>query len=71
MGVVQVEVVLRSQYRSAAGEVLLDQTDVGAERRLSVLGSYFVRKSDFRDGLIKSVLSDGDGDGDGNGDGDG
>ncbi len=47
---------LRTQYWSADGRLLLDQTDVGPERRLAVLGSYFVRKSDFRDGLIKSVF---------------
>lgn len=51
---------LRTVYRAAGGEILLDQVDVGEERRLAVLGSYFVRKSDFRKGLIKSLFdSDG------------
>lgn len=47
---------LRTQFRAADGEILLDQSDVGSERRLAVLGSYFVRKSDFREGLIKSLF---------------
>ena len=47
---------LRTMYRSADGRILLDQTDVGAASRLSVLGSYFVRGSDFREGLIKSLF---------------
>ena len=50
---------LRTQYVGVEGEVLLDQTDVGPERRLAVLGSYFVRGSDFRKGLIKSLFSEG------------
>ncbi len=49
---------LRTQFLSVDGEVLMDQTDVGPERRRSVLGSYFVRKSDFRDGLIKSLFAE-------------
>ncbi len=47
---------LRTAYRSAGGERLLDQTDVGPERRLSVLGGYFAPDSDFREGLIRSLL---------------
>lgn len=47
---------LRTMYRSADGRILLDQTDVGAASRLSVLGSYYVRGSDFREGLIKSLF---------------
>lgn len=50
---------LRTQFRSVGGEILLDQTDVGPERRLAVLGSYFVRKSEFRKGLIKSLFETG------------
>lgn len=47
---------LRTVYRSADGSILLDQTDVGAANRLSLLGSYFVRGSDFRKGLVKSLF---------------
>ncbi len=50
---------LRTQYVGVEGEVLLDQTDVGPERRLAVLGRYFVRGSDFRKGLIRSLFSEG------------
>lgn len=48
---------LQTAYRSADGKVLLDQTDVGAHRRLSVLGGYFAPKSEFRRGLIESLFS--------------
>ncbi len=47
---------LRTWFVGEAEGVLLDQTDVGPERRLAVLGSYFVRGSDFRDGLIRSLF---------------
>ncbi len=47
---------LHTAYRTAAGKVLLEQTDTGAERRLSLLGGYFAPKSDFRKGLIKSLF---------------
>lgn len=47
---------LRTVYVSASGETLLDQVDVGPERRLAVLGGYFAPGSDFREGLIDSVL---------------
>jgi len=47
---------LHTVYRSVGGEVLLDQIDVGPERRLSVLGGYLAPKSDFRKGLIKSLF---------------
>lgn len=47
---------LNVQYQTAGGEVLLDQTDVGAERRRSVLGGYFSPGSDFRKGLIESLF---------------
>jgi hypothetical protein len=50
---------LRTQFLSLEGKLLMDQTDVGPERRRSVLGSYFVRKSDFREGLIKSLFGEG------------
>lgn len=52
---------LRSGYRSAAGEWLLEQTDVGPERRLSVLGSYLVEGSSLRRGLLDSLLRPEDG----------
>lgn len=48
---------LRSGYRSAEGELLLDQIDVGAQRRLSVLGAYFVEGSSFREGLLDSLVN--------------
>jgi hypothetical protein len=47
---------LRTWFIGNPGGVLLDQTDVGPERRLAVLGSYFVRGSDFREGLIRSLF---------------
>ncbi|HSM08267.1 MAG TPA: hypothetical protein VLA33_04535, partial [Gemmatimonadota bacterium] len=48
---------LRTVYEGADGEVLLDQVDVGPERRLAVLGGYFAPGSDFRQGLVESVLA--------------
>jgi hypothetical protein len=47
---------LRSGYLSAGGEMLLDQIDVGPQRRLSVLGAYFVEGSSFRDGLLDGLV---------------
>lgn len=47
---------LRTVFRTADGEVLLNQTDVGPERRLAVLGSYFAPGSDFREKLIRSLF---------------
>lgn len=47
---------LHTVYRSEDGEILLDQRDVGPERRLSVLGGYFAPKSDFRNKLVKSLI---------------
>lgn len=47
---------LRSLFVAADGEILRDQTDVGPERRLSVLGSYFAEDSNFREKLIKSLF---------------
>jgi hypothetical protein len=38
------------------GDVLVDQTDIGPERRMSVFGSYFAPGSEFRKGLTTSVL---------------
>lgn len=45
-------------YRAADGEVLLEQTDVGTAR--SVLAGYFAPGSDFREGLLRSLLDDGE-----------
>jgi len=47
---------LRTVFRSVDGEILLDQRDVGPERRLSVLGGYLAPGSDFRRGLIESAI---------------
>ena len=47
---------LRTIYLDRDGAIALDQTDVGPERRLAVLGSYFVRGSDFREGLVRSLF---------------
>ena len=48
---------LRTVYLDGDGATLLDQVDVGPERRLSVLGGYFAPGSVFRDKLIDSMLS--------------
>lgn len=48
---------LRTLFLRADGERRLDQTDVGPEHRLAVLGSYFARESDFREGLLASLPS--------------
>jgi hypothetical protein len=47
---------LRTVFLGHDGAVLLDQTDIGPERRLSVLGGYFAADSDFRVPLIRSLL---------------
>jgi len=47
---------LNTRYWAASGQLMLDQTDVGPERRLAVLGSYFAARSDFREGLIESLF---------------
>ncbi len=46
---------LRTVYQRAGGELVVDQTDIGPERRLSLLGSFFVKGSDFRRGLVGSL----------------
>lgn len=43
-------------YRAPDGEVLLDQTEIDAARRQSVLAGYFAPGSDFRDGLMESFF---------------
>lgn len=47
---------LRTVFLGADGRMLLDQTDIGAERRLAVLGSYFAPGSSFREDLIRSLF---------------
>lgn len=47
---------LRTVYISAAADTLLDQADTGAHRRVAVLGGYFAPGSDFREGLVESLL---------------
>lgn len=47
---------LRTVYVTEDGETLLDQVDVGPERRLAVLGGYFAPGSEFREGLVESAL---------------
>ncbi len=46
---------LRTVYQRGTGELVVDQTDIGPERRLSLLGSFFVSGSDFRPGLLESL----------------
>jgi hypothetical protein len=48
---------LRTVYVGAGGDSLLDQVDIGPERRLAVLGGYFAPGSDFRVGLVASLLA--------------
>lgn len=50
---------LRTVYESLDGEVLLDQVDIGPERRRSVLGSWFAPKSSFREKLLASLFAEG------------
>lgn len=49
---------LRTIYRDPDGSVLLDQTDVGEQRRTSVLATWFAPGSAFRGRLLES-LADG------------
>ena len=48
---------LRTIYRGSDGKVYLDLEGQGEERRLAILGSYFVPKSEFREDLIRSLFS--------------
>lgn len=50
---------LHTVYVGTDGTVLLDQVDVGPERRQSVLGGYFAPGTDFREKLIDSLASGG------------
>ena len=47
---------LHTAYVGVEGDTLLDQTDVGPERRLSLLGGYFAPETDFREPLVDSLL---------------
>jgi hypothetical protein len=49
---------LRTVFQTLDGMTPVDQTDVGPERRLSVLGGFFVEGSDFRKGLLTSLKRD-------------
>ena len=46
---------LRTVYADPAGDVLLDQTDVGRQNVLALLGAYLAPGSSFREGLIRSL----------------
>ena len=46
---------LHTVYQRRGGGLVVDQTDIGPERRLSLLGSFFVEGSDFRSGLVGSL----------------
>jgi len=47
---------LRTVYIDRTGRLRLDQTNPGATPGRPVLGSYFAPGSDFRDGLVNSLL---------------
>jgi hypothetical protein len=47
---------LRTRFMTRSGEILVDQMDIGPERRLSVFGSYFAPGSEFRKGLTGFLL---------------
>ena len=47
---------IATRYVAADGETRLDDLRVGPERRLRLLGSYFVPKTNFRDGLLDAVF---------------
>jgi len=46
---------LRTIFRDAGGPVLLDRTDVGSQRRISVLATWFAPGSAFRRPLLRSL----------------
>lgn len=46
---------LRTVVQQEDGRVVVDQVDVGPQRRLAVLGGFLVRGSDFRGGLLSSL----------------
>jgi len=47
---------LHTAYVAVEGDTLLDQTDVGPDRRLTFLGGYFAPETDFREPLVESLL---------------
>jgi len=47
---------LRTVFQKRDGVVVIDQIDVGPERRLAVLGGFFAKGSDLRDGLLASLM---------------
>ena len=49
---------LRTVFRGVDGEVLLDQIVVGPDRGRGLLGGWFAPESDFREGLVKSLLEE-------------
>jgi hypothetical protein len=49
---------LRTVYNGSGGDVLLDRTDVGEQRRTSVLATWFAPESDFREPLLDSLDGD-------------
>jgi hypothetical protein len=49
---------LRSFYRGVDGTVWLDRTDVGPDRSLSVLATWFAPETSFRKPLIRSLTAD-------------
>jgi hypothetical protein len=45
-----------TRFTAVTGETPIDEISVGSERRREILGAFFSRKSDFRDGLIDQVF---------------
>jgi hypothetical protein len=52
---------LRIVFQQDDGKLVVDETAVGPERRFSLLGSFFVRGSDLRGGLLASLPRPGNG----------
>lgn len=48
---------VRTVFRTAGGELLADRTNVDAVERVSIPARYFAPGSDFREGLIRSLLA--------------
>lgn len=46
---------LRTVYSDPAGDILLDQTDVGRQHRRALLGAWLAPGSSFREDLIRSL----------------
>lgn len=47
---------LHTVFRSAEGNVFVDQRDIGSQPRLSVMGGFLAPGSDFRERLLESLL---------------